>query len=67
MYVATKLSTLISLAPDVGKLSLMLRSFSLVERDVQVPDRVGHRAVPDVVVENKILRPLPGVEPNFVF
>lgn len=33
--------------------SLMLRSISLVERDLQVPDRVGPRAVPDVVVEKK--------------
>lgn len=31
--------------------SLILRSFSLVERDLQVPDRVGPRAVPDAVVE----------------
>jgi hypothetical protein len=46
---------------------LMLRSFSLVERDPQVPGRVGPRAVPDVVVEKKIFRPLPRVEPYFVF
>jgi len=30
--------------------SLMLRSCSPVERDLQVPGRVGPRAVPDAVV-----------------